>query len=193
MDKLPLTKKLVFELHSLSNRPFTLNEIQKMWKSLGWSYLPNSGNDISIQFPIDENFRLLVDPLGDIFTSASLPILYWENFSPEYYNDAKEYKDQKQQFDSEFEQVKQLVLKILPQPTMNWIDIDKNGHKAVIWKGQYGLFILQQACFDPQFGYEINFWLQNYTPEEFVPTSPLIDWLVQKNYHFYDINGYSKL
>ncbi len=193
MHKLPLTKRLILELNSLSNSPFTLKKIQKMWKSLGWSYLPSSGDDISIQISINENFRFLVDPLGNIFTNASFPILYWEKFAPKYYDDAKEYKNQKQQFDFEFERAKQLALKILPQPSINWIDKDKNGHKAVIWEGRHGLLILQQACFDPQFGYEINFWLQNCTLEQFVPTSPLIDWLIQRNYHFHEVNGHSKL
>ncbi len=54
--------------------------------------------------------------------------------------------------------------------------VDFDGPNANLVR-QRGNSILQQSCYDPQFGLDVNFWIQPWSGQVPEPTSPFIDWL----------------
>jgi hypothetical protein len=172
-----LTSALVRQLFELANTPFRLHPFRERWESFGWSYQPEPGDEFSFRVHPSDRLSLLVQPLGDEVIDASLAFYYWENYDPEFHDDPRKFDRELKAFEREFEVAARLARRILPPPLQLWTDDDKDAHKAIIWKGGNGLLILQQACFDPQFGIEVDFWLTSCPPQEFRPTSPLIDFL----------------
>lgn len=181
IHKRQLTKGLVRQLYDLACTPFRLGSFRERWDSFGWSYKPGSGDEFGFPVEVPGNWPLTIDPLGAKVVGASLPFYYWENYNPEFHEDLKEYQRQRQAFDDEFDSAASLAGRVLPTPLQSWTDADEDAHKAVIWEGEHGLLILQQACFDPQFGIELDFWLAGCSRTDFRPSTPLIDWLCKRN------------
>src|SRR5436190_15326983 len=104
---------------------------------------------------MDGGLSLSVDPLGSEVVGASLAFCYWEDFEPRSDDDRGEYERERRAYGEEFEAAGHLARCVLPPPITHWTDADKDAHRAIVWQGEHGLLILQQASFDPQFGIEI--------------------------------------
>lgn len=80
-----------------------------------------------------------------------------------------------------YEQILQETITLVGHPRYRGQDADEAAHQHAVWRTPSALFILQQCAFDLQFGVELNFWIESYLDEPFIPTTPFIDWLVQHN------------
>ncbi len=185
--KKSLTNTLIHQLYELVCTPFRLASFQKQWDSFGWSYTPSIGDEFGFQVQLTPGWSLSVDPLGDEIISATLPFYYWENYDPKFHEDLGEYTRQRQEYNAAFETAASLARRLLPPPIQFWTDADEDAHKAIAWEGDHGLLILQQACFDPQFGIDLDFWLTNCSRQDFHPTMPLIDWLTEHSRKIRDL------
>lgn len=177
IHKRPLNETIVRQLYELACTPFELAWFRQRWDAFGWSYKPGIGDEFGFQVQVPGFWSLGVDPLAEKVLCATLPFYYWEDCDPEFHEELEEYLHQRQAFDDEFETAANLARRLLPTPVQFWTDADVDAHKAIVWKGDHGLLILQQACFDLQFGIELDFWLVACSVKEFHPATPLIHWL----------------
>jgi hypothetical protein len=181
IHELPLTETVAQQLYELACTPFRLASFRERWDSFGWSYSPGVGDEFGFRVQVLGGWSLIVEPLGEEVIGASLPFYYLEEYNPEFHDDLEEYRRQRQAYNDGFERAVSLAQRILPAPVRFWTDADERAHRAVVWRGSHGLLILQQACFDPQFGIELDFWLVGCSEEEFRPATPLIDWLCKRS------------
>jgi len=181
----PPTETLVRRLFELACTPFKLDAWRNRWREYGWSHDRWDSDEYGFRVVLPEGWVLMVDPVGGDLVGASLPFYYWE--------DAEDDARQKQAFDRSFETTSELASRVLSEPILRLADADSDGHRAVAWAGSHGILILQQACFDPQFGIEVDFWLTNCSKDEFCPNTPLIDWLVQRSQRIHDERGFPPL
>jgi hypothetical protein len=188
-DKTMLSETLVRRLYELACTPFKLAAQRRRWEEFGWDYTPADDDIYGFRVSLPEPVTLLVDPLGEDIIGASIAFYYWENFFPESHKDPAEYLRQKAAYDAEYEAAASLATRSLPPPFLQWRDADTSAHRAVAWEGTHGLLILQQASFDPQFGIEVDFWLEGCSRSEFRPTTPLIDYLTGRRQHLHEARG----
>lgn len=193
MEKLRLSEALVGQLYELACTPFTLACWQAKWTTFGWDYDQHVGDKYGLHVQVTGDWSLMIDPLGERVVCASLPWLYWEDYAATDHADPAEYRRQRQAYDDEFAAAARLAGRVLPSPVQAWKDQDEAAHQAVIWAGSCSLLILQQACFDPQFGIEINFWLPGCIQQDFQPHTPLIDWLGAHSQAVHDQQGFPPL
>jgi hypothetical protein len=142
---------------------------------------------------VSSDWSLIVDPLGKEVIGATLPFYYWEDYDPKFHQDFEDYQRQRQAYDDEFEASARFARRLLPSPIQVCAGMDKNAHKAVVWEGEHGLLILQQACFDPQFGIDLDFWLAGCSVQAFHPTTPLISWLCTRSQRLHADRGFPPL
>jgi hypothetical protein len=181
IHKLKLTKTLVRQLYELACTPFRLASFRERWDSFGWSYKPGVGDEFGFQVHVRGSWPLTIDPLGEEVICADFPFYYWEDYDPQFHKDLEEYNRRRQAYEDEFETALNLARGVLATPLQFWTDADKDAHKAVVWEGDHGLLILQQAAFDLQFGIQLDFWLMGCSRQDFHPTTPLIDWLCKRS------------
>jgi hypothetical protein len=177
----PLTEAIVRQLYALAWTPFRLPSFRERWESFGWSYEPGMGDEFGFRVRIHDEWSLSIDPLGEHIIGASLAFHYWEDYEPEFHDNPEEYRRQRQAYDDKFEAAAKLAQRVLPTPMRFWTDADEDAHRAIVWEGEHGLLILQQAGFDPQFGIELDFWLEGCSKDDFQPNTPLIDWLCRRS------------
>lgn len=190
MDFITLTEELIRRLFKLSCTPFTLTEFRKRWHEYGWRHEPSASDRYGFQVEVPEGITFQVDPLGAEIVGASFPFCYWEDYDPDFHKDRGEYERQKCAYDAQFEAAAGLCQRILSAPFITRTDPDKDAHRAIAWEGSHGILILQQACFDPQFGIEVNFWLSSCSRGEFRPEGTLIGWLCQRSQRLHEQNGH---
>ncbi len=188
-----LTDTLVGHLFELGNTPFRLGAFRDRWAAFGWSHEPESSDEFGFQVKVSERLSLAVDPLGKRVNGASLPFLYWQDHDPEPHPDRSTYEQERRTYDAEFSAAARVARRVLGAPDADWRDHDDAGHQATVWECRHGLLILQQACFDPQFGIELNVWLEGCSIKDFTPTPPLIDWLGRRSYQLHHEHGFPPL
>jgi hypothetical protein len=188
-----VTKKLVHQLYELACTPFTLADFHAKWNAFRWSYKPGLGDEFGFRVRVPGCWSLTVDPLGSEIIGADLPFYYWEAYEPEWHDNPTEYRRERRAYDAEFESASKLALNLLPRPFLRWTNDDEDAHRALVWQGEHGLLLLQQASFDPQFGIEIDFWLEKCSASRFHPTTPLIDWLCKRSRRLHDKQGFPAL
>lgn len=175
IESIPLKEEIVRQLFALSNTPFQLGKFRERWESFGWSYQPSWDDEFGFKVQIPGSWPLSAVPSGDTVAGAWYAFCLWEDFSPNDYSALQLYEQGRQEFDFQYSKARQIAEAVLGAPYLTWTDDDKDAYQAQIWEGSNGLLILQQACYDPQFGVEINFWLLEGNRQEFRPSTPLID------------------
>lgn len=108
---------------------------------------------------------------------AILSICWWESFDESEHEIIETWRLEREEFARVYEETLAKSIHTIGPPRMSGRDDDENGHRYAVWRGNTGLLILQQSCFDPQFGLDINFWLQPWSGDDPHPYSPFIDWL----------------
>jgi hypothetical protein len=174
------TEQLVRRLYELACTPFTPAAWMARWDQYRWSYDPWPADELPFSVTLPEGFRMRVQSEDDGLVGASLPIYFWEEYDPEFHDDPREHARQKKRFDDRFDATAEVALRHLPEPFFRWTDADQSAHRAMVWEGTSGILVLQQASVDPQFGIEVDFWVDNCRKEEFRPQTPLIDWLMNR-------------
>ena len=177
----PISTTIVRQLYALAGTPFTLAAFIPQWQAFGWIYTPASTDAFGFRIPITDQLRLLVQPSGERIGCAALPFCYWERFDRADHVTIESYRTARHHYDMLYAQAVQTTAIVLGQPQYSGHDSDADAAHYAVWQSAYALLILQQCAFDVQFGNEINFWLEPYQAETFTPTSPFIDWLVQRH------------
>ncbi len=108
---------------------------------------------------------------------AILSICWWETFLQSEHVSLQSWQKEHEEFDQIYIESLACAIEILGAPRIQGADTDANRHRYAIWRGKSGLLILQQSAYDPQFGYDVNYWVQPWSGPDPIPTSPFIDWL----------------
>ncbi|HEY9788725.1 MAG TPA: hypothetical protein V6D17_25275, partial [Candidatus Obscuribacterales bacterium] len=109
---------------------------------------------------------------------ASLSFICWDKWTIEDHPSMAEYQKEQELFDEAFADELRRATEILGASLMSGRNSDKGAHRYAIWRGQHGLLILQQSAHDLQFGYDINYWIQNWSrTEDPEPEGVFMDWL----------------
>jgi hypothetical protein len=193
IHRYPINNHMVLRLFEFTSTPFRLRDFQAVWKRLGWSYTPTTGDEYGFRVSVDTDWPFIIDPLGERIVAAILPFFYWDDYDPAFRKDLAVLDQERSQFESEFDSVAKLAEGLLSAPLCRWQDADKSAHRAMVWAGKDGVLVLQQADFDLQFGRELNFWLAPIQPGEFTPSTPLIDWLCQYSRAVHEKLGFPPL
>jgi hypothetical protein len=176
------TELLVRRLYDLACMPRDLDSWKARWGEYQWDQDSLEVDPSRIQVSLPEGWILQLFGEDGTLLGASLPFYYWENYEPEFHDDPLEFAREKRLYDARFDGTAELALRSLPEPLLRWTDKDQDAHRAIAWAGTHGILILQQACVDPQFGIEVNFWIADCPSSEFRPETPLIDWLMRRDW-----------
>jgi hypothetical protein len=113
---------------------------------------------------------------------AILSICWWETFLKSEHKSVESWKAERVEFDRLFTVSLAESTAVLGPPRLQGMDADKNRHHFAIWRGETGLLILQESAYDPQFGLDVNYWIQPWSGSDPHPTSPFIDWLCKQEH-----------
>jgi hypothetical protein len=108
---------------------------------------------------------------------AVLSFCWWETFLQSQHPSAESFQAERARFDQAYAEALVRTVGALGEPLLQGADPDEDGHRWAIWRGQTGLFVLQQSAYDPQFGLDINYWICPWYGPDPRPSSPFIDWL----------------
>jgi hypothetical protein len=180
----------VRHLYELVNVLFTVDSFRVCWRRFGWAAQVESGREYGLYVDTHLDVPLMLDPLGTDILCAALSFCYWEEYDSAFHQDASEYRRQRTEYDDAYASSLSLAAGVLGKPKSEWRDQDANGHMAATWQGKTGVLLLQQAAFDLQYGMEINFWLEPVSLCQFLPTTPLIDWLCSRSGARHEAEGW---
>ena len=197
IECVPLTESLVGQLRALADTPFTLDAFRDRWRDFGWTEPPLSDDD-SFGFYVrvsdksligddgvdrepEPELAMWIDSAGQRIVSAVLSFAWWEDHLPDDHQTTAAFARARGEFDSAFDAAATVACAVLSEPDAEWVDVDEDHHRALVWGGSHGLLLLAQANHDIQWGLELLFWLLPEKLENFHPTTPLIDWLHGKS------------
>lgn len=113
--------------------------------------------------------------------SAYTPLCYLEEFDPEFHPSEASYREARAELDEVYDAQLARARALLGEPAREGRDTDATAYRHAIWTAPHALVILQQAAVDPQFGDEVDFWIQRWTGALPRTTSPLVDWLTARD------------
>jgi hypothetical protein len=122
-------------------------------------------------------------PLGQMINNlirvkfAVLSFCWWDTFLRTQHSTVESHQAEREKFDQVYADALKRTARRLGKPPLQGVDNDKDGHRWAVWRGESGLFILQQSAYDPQFGLDINYWICSWAGPDPQPSSPFIDWL----------------
>lgn len=108
---------------------------------------------------------------------AILSLCWWDTFEKSQHVKLPSWQKEREAFDQCYSNSLANTIEVIGPPPINGTDTDENRHRYAIWRGKTGLLILQQSAYDPQFGLDVNYWVQPWSGPDPKPTSPFIDWL----------------
>lgn len=108
---------------------------------------------------------------------AILSVCWWDTFLKSEHANLQSWQRERDEFDQYYSDSLSDATGILGPPRIQGVDRDKNRHRYAVWRGETGLLVLQQSAYDPQFGHDVNYWIQPWSGSDPQPTSPFIDWL----------------
>ncbi|MBX9671030.1 MAG: hypothetical protein K2X93_25785 [Candidatus Obscuribacterales bacterium] len=108
---------------------------------------------------------------------AILPFCWWETWMESDHPSKEQYREEREQFDKKFDEELERAVRLIGDPLKHGQDGEPRAHKFAYWRGTTGLLILQQSAHDPQFGEDINYWVQPWSGADPQPDSPMIEWL----------------
>lgn len=107
-------------------------------------------------------------------------ICWWSTYSKSDHSRESSWRAEREQFDEYYFRSLARTVEMIGPPQLEGVDADEHRHHHAIWRGKTGLLILQQSAYDPQFGYDVNYWIRPWSGPDPRPTSPLIDWLCRQ-------------
>jgi len=193
ISQIPGFQPPIDRLFRLANCSFDPDAFRRECEQFA-TFVPDSFRDDSWRFSLGEGATLVValeteltgrNPNGwpeyrQLFVScAFLSICWWETFSKSDHASLESWQRERQEFDWLYADALARTVDVLGPPRIDGADTDEDRHHYAIWRGNTGLLILQQSTFDPQFGLDVNYWIQRWSGPDPQPTSPFIDWLLQ--------------
>ncbi len=180
----PPIRQLYELVNDLSDNESFINRCQK------FSVLDKSMSDSNyLRFQINEEIAFLIgidDPEQNSsrkkISCAILSVCWWETYSESDHKTRELYNEERERFESIYYKLLKLTIGQIGNPFLLNKDNDQKAYNYAIWKRESGLLILQQSSYDPQFGHDINYWLQPWEANrEIKPTVPFTDWLLQNS------------
>jgi hypothetical protein len=180
----------LFQLANTSFEPLAFRSVCDSFAELD----PTSTDDDLWNFRLDGNARMIVGVNVEVVgkkpngwpdsrplsvSCAILSTCWWETYSASHHPNEASFKAERGEFDRLYDVALRRTTAALGLPNMSGTDPDKRGYRHAIWRGSTGLLILQQSAYDPQFGHDINYWVQPWVGADPAPTGPFIDWLCQ--------------
>lgn len=108
---------------------------------------------------------------------AILSLCWWDTYEKTQHANFQSWQKEREEFDKCYSVSLASAIEVIGPPRIEGADTDENRHRYAIWRGKAGLLILQQSSYDPQFGLDVNYWVQPWSGSDPKPTSPFIDWL----------------
>jgi hypothetical protein len=108
---------------------------------------------------------------------AILSLCWWDTFEKSEHANLHSWQKEREEFDQCYSELLTSTIEVLGLPRIQGSDVDEKRHRYAIWRGATGLLILQQSAYDPQFGLDVNYWVQPWSGPDPRPTSPFINWL----------------
>lgn len=151
-----------------------------------FSVLDKSVSDEAyLRFQLGEQLVLLVGvdshcrDQTKLISCAVLSVCWWETYSKLDHTTLKAYSEERGCFEAVYERFLSVAISRIGKPTFQNRDNDERAYNYAIWRRKAGLLILQQSSYDPQFGHDINYWIQPWPADrEIIPTVPFTDWLL---------------
>jgi hypothetical protein len=161
------------QLFDLTAAPFTCDAIAERCLSYGWRCSSELPSNFDIEFWPTDNLRLWVGLCDGSEPLVALVVVYW--YDEDDYPTKKAYEEGRQDFDAAYDGALAKMAAVLGAPHVQgqYPPRRKRPFRYAIWPGESALFILQQHNRDPQFGQEVNVWLQPWTEGEPIPQFPL--------------------
>ncbi len=173
----------VVELYELSNCPLDSYIYKEACEKFS-KFDASSSDQNYWRFDVTNEIPLLVgvntkssEYGGNQISCAILSFCWWESYSKNDHENIDFYERERKKYDELFAKEFLRAVKLIGQSLLENRDMDEPAHRYAIWKGTTLLLILQQSSYDPQFGYDINYWIQPWDGSDPDPTSPFIDWL----------------
>jgi hypothetical protein len=179
------------QLFQLSDTPFDPISFRSVCETFA-KLDPTSTDDDLWNFVLDSNVRLIVGVQVEVIgrkpsgrpeyrqvavSCAILSTCWWDTYSRSAHDSEMSFRAERAEFDRLYDDALELTIRTLGSPRLRGADQDEQSYRHAIWRGKTGLLVLQQSAYDPQFGHDINYWVQPWSGSDPVPTSPFIDWL----------------
>jgi hypothetical protein len=191
IETFPDFRPPVEELFRLANTPFEPETFRSVCESFA-TLDPTSSDDDLWNFDLDSNAKLIVSVAVErtgtkpngwpqyrqvAVGCAILSICWWETFLRSAHETDDSFNAERSEFDRLYDEALGRTTAALGGPLLEGTDRDARRYRHAIWRGKTGLLILQQSAYDPQFGHDINYWIQPWSGPDPSPTSPFIVWL----------------
>lgn len=167
----------IARLFALANTPFDPTTFRIACEAIA-PFDAHVSDDDLWSFPLHPGGepRLIVQLKPDLSAveCAILSICWWE----EPAEDREMVAAERAEFDRLYEEAFAGTVAALGAPLLGGSDA-VGGYRHALWRVGTGLLALQQSCYDPQFGDDINFWVREWSGSDPKPTSPFIDWVMR--------------
>lgn len=182
----------ITQLFELANTPFFPQPFRRACESFT-TFNASSSHDDLWYFSINGGPNLIVSIETEVIarkksnnqpeyrqlavSSAITSICWWETYLKTEHEKLANWEAERAEFDRLFAESLAVSISVLGSPQLQGMNADRDQHRYAIWRGKTGLLILQQSAYDPQFGFDVNYWVQPWSGLDPIPTSPFIDWL----------------
>lgn len=187
----------IARLFDLANTPFEPQPFRRACESFA-SFDADSSDDDLWYFAVSGGARLIVALETEVagrrrngwlklravaVSCAVLSVCWWETFLKSQHKSRESWQAERAEFDKFYSKTLADTVEFLGPPRVEGTDEDEDRHRYAIWRGETGLLVLQQSNYDPQFGLDVNYWVQPWSGPDPRPTSPFITWLMQLAAH----------
>ncbi|HYF61495.1 MAG TPA: hypothetical protein VD886_01695 [Herpetosiphonaceae bacterium] len=178
-----LTDQELDQIWELAQRPFTIGQWGPLWHAWNWPYAAEANDQYGFDFSVDDRFAVTGRREGGLFPLCLIRFGFWEGYNPDGHPDPTTYAEEHCAYDALFWQHKERVQRRYGTPQFDLIDTTDGRIPlhAAIWQTPHGLCILQQSAIDPQYGYEVHFWLEALPDATFTPSESLTTWLEERH------------
>lgn len=187
IHKFPNFDAPIARLFELANTPLDPQSFRRACERFA-TFDTNSSHDDLWYFSTSGGPSLIVTisqpeyrPLA--VSCAILSICWWETFLKMEHEKLESWEAERVEFDRFYAESLADAITILGLPQVQGMDADERQHRHAIWRGETGLLILQQSGYDPQFGLDVNYWVQPWSGRAPSPTSPFVNWLYGLSSH----------
>jgi hypothetical protein len=192
LQRFPQFKTPITPLFELANTPFLPDRFRNVCEQFA-QFEARSSDDDLWNFVLDGGPRMIVGLVSTLtgqrkpngwpeyrhlaVSCAILSFCWWETFMKADHENLASWEAEHAEFDQRYKEALAATIERLGPPRLQGADRDEHQHRYAMWRGDTGLLILQQSAYDPQFGLDINYWLQPWSGPDPQPTGLFIDWL----------------
>ena len=165
-DRLPGITRIARNLRTLADAPLEGAAFRAACTAFGWQpdesdFSGKDDNYLAFLLPANGRYLHVTFTEGGAVNLAVLPLLYWEDWDPEFCDSEAQYRRARAAFDRKYERALGQAERVLGPPQRAWVEEDdEDRFRKAVWQGATCLLALQQDDYDVQYGFDINFLLQ---------------------------------